>query len=801
MPTINLPDDLYQSLKREAEIAGTSLEALATQRLRHPQAKASSIQDIDETQASILDLLPYMIYVEDIQQQHHVYANLYTEAFFGISLNDMQGVGLQYVRDQLHPDDMARLSELVTQWDTVSDTQIIVKEFRLKNQHGDYRWMRNYERIVDRNDAGNVIRVIGTAIDVHDEKLAEALARQSDTIYRTVMANLPKSATIVLDQDFRYVIADGDELEVTGFASKSIVGQVMQDVVQPETYNATKPYLDKVFQGESNEMILPYQDSKIYRVVFSPLYDADEVQYALILITDITNEKTSEIEARNAKQQLELALEMANIGMWQYDVATEHTTWNDQQHTLYGTTPIELENNQKLWRDMLHADDCDEAIAKFDQVPIDKKAIELDYRIIRKDGEIRHINSTGTPLINDNGHVTHIIGFNVDVTHIVEAQRAVLEMGKRYEMLFHNLQNHITVLDKDARVVTMNKMAANNIGYESHQVEGMLIKDLVPTADDVVLADVKYVLETQSSREAETLLEINGEKRWWWSSAQPIFEDDGTAHTVQIISYDITDQKRAQRLEEERAELQRELEKEQALVQQRQRMMSVLSHEVKTPLAIILNGVEFLTKYREQLTPERRNQRFEIIRNQVWELDSLLDDIANQIKYEQDFMTFQPTDTSVYQLLSSYIEQLKHLTKNNQALSVNLSIDDNLTIMLDQKLFYHAVSNIVSNAIKYSPQGGLIQITGSVEDDDLVMMVKDTGIGIAPKDIERVFSAFERGNNVGQIRGTGMGLAIVREIAELHSGIVNIESDLGIGTTVCLRLPLVIKDTHPSLTS
>jgi signal transduction histidine kinase len=109
---------------------------------------------------------------------------------------------------------------------------------------------------------------------------------------------------------------------------------------------------------------------------------------------------------------------------------------------------------------------------------------------------------------------------------------------------------------------------------------------------------------------------------------------------------------------------------------------------------------------------------------------------------------------------------------------------------MDKKLLGHIVTNLLSNAIKYSPQGGTIQFDLICNATLVVFRIQDSGIGIPKQDLEKLFDSFGRASNVGTIQGTGLGLAIVKRCIDLHGGKITVESELGVGTTFTVTLPL-----------
>ena len=110
--------------------------------------------------------------------------------------------------------------------------------------------------------------------------------------------------------------------------------------------------------------------------------------------------------------------------------------------------------------------------------------------------------------------------------------------------------------------------------------------------------------------------------------------------------------------------------------------------------------------------------------------------------------------------------------------------------LMDEKLLRHILTNLLSNAVKYSPQGGNVYFNLSSHNGEAIFQIKDEGIGIPPADLKQLFQSFHRAKNVGKIPGTGLGLAIVKQCVDLHAGTIDVSSEVGVGTTFTVKIPL-----------
>ncbi|MCA1993010.1 MAG: hybrid sensor histidine kinase/response regulator [Coleofasciculus sp. S288] len=241
-----------------------------------------------------------------------------------------------------------------------------------------------------------------------------------------------------------------------------------------------------------------------------------------------------------------------------------------------------------------------------------------------------------------------------------------------------------------------------------------------------------------------------------------------------------------QHLEEE---LRYALVKEKELSELKSNIISVVSHEYRTPLATILSSSELLEHYSQQWTEEKRKRHFHRIQSSVHHLTQLISDVLLFNKAEAGKLEFKPEPMDVVAFCQELVEELQLTLKTQHCISLTC-FGSAREACLDEKLLRQLLSNLLSNAIKYSPDGGKIQFDLVYETEAVTFRIQDRGIGIPKKDREQLFEAFYRSSNVGTFAGTGLGLAIVKRCVEFHKGQIAVESEVGVGSTFTVTLPL-----------
>ncbi|MBW4576981.1 MAG: hybrid sensor histidine kinase/response regulator [Aphanothece sp. CMT-3BRIN-NPC111] len=220
--------------------------------------------------------------------------------------------------------------------------------------------------------------------------------------------------------------------------------------------------------------------------------------------------------------------------------------------------------------------------------------------------------------------------------------------------------------------------------------------------------------------------------------------------------------------------------------------ISMASHEFRNPLTSIISSAELLSTYDEKLSAESKSKFLGRIESAARKINDLLEDVLTLGRAESSKITFTPAPLDIVKFCHELVEVLQETAGSNHTITLisESEADCRKNVLMDENLLDHILANLVSNAIKYSPQGGDIYLELKCESNCVTFSVKDSGIGIPPEDQAQMFEAFHRASNVGSLPGTGLGLAIVKKSVELHGGQIAVASQVGVGTTFTVTIPL-----------
>jgi len=385
----------------------------------------------------------------------------------------------------------------------------------------------------------------------------------------------------------------------------------------------------------------------------------------------------------------------------------------------------------------------------------------------------------------------HFVSAGVDITRrkqtearLVESERRLRESEARFSKAFQASPLIMSVAKlPDARLFEVNEAFVRFIGLPRDQIIGRTLEELGLWARSEERQRFDKLLgRGRLVRDLEALMQVqNGQLRNVRISAE-LLEINGEAHLL-TFALDITEQKRAE------TEMQQALEKERELNQLKSDFVSLVSHEFRTPLEVIMSSADNLDRYHDRLLPEKREQLLRTINKSVRRMSGMMDEVLVLGRLESDRMTFKPAAFELRAFCQRMCDEIEAATAKRCPIQLEINNSPEQAFG-DENVLRHIFTNLLSNAVKYSPPDQHIVLRARRLGQDVIFEIQDHGCGIPEADQKRLFQAFHRGSNVRQIPGTGLGLLIVQRCVELHGGEIQFQSIEGQGTTFTLKLPL-----------
>ncbi len=501
---------------------------------------------------------------------------------------------------------------------------------------------------------------------------------------------------------------------------------------------------------------------------------------------DITERKHLEESHRRSvemlqerEQRFRLALKASGAGSWMRDFRTDRVDRDDRFREIYGFTadePISFE----AWLSRVHEEDREWVLDRWHQILQTKTHDTFDstFRIRRPDGTVSYIQSVGQVQRDADGQVTQLIGFELDVTEQRRAEEALRSVSAELRQTIDISATGLTHCSRDLRYLSANAAYARLVGLPLEQIIGRRIVEVKgEAAFDIIRPRIEQVLRGETI-EYEDALPIAGVRKWIRVAYTP--DRDASGNVVGWVA-SVMDISQYKRLEEERAEEGR----------RKDEFLSFLGHELRNPLATISTAVQLLSA---AVTDQERMSLNGMMDRQVKLMRRLLDDLLDLGRITHGHIQLKNGPINLANFLQ-YVTQITRsdVAERRQEMILRLPAE-NITFAADEARLEQIAVNLLSNASKYTPQGGRIEFSGAREDSEVVFRCKDNGRGIPPEMQQKIFEPFTRVGPLSNSRGEaslGIGLALVKRLVELHRGKVSVESGgPGTGSEFVVRLPL-----------
>jgi PAS domain S-box-containing protein len=437
------------------------------------------------------------------------------------------------------------------------------------------------------------------------------------------------------------------------------------------------------------------------------------------------------------------------------------------------------------WTQFIHPEDVDEHVGKWLQSVQTGDAYEHESRIRNAAGEYRWHVSRGVPIRNEAGQIVMWVGTNTDIHELKLTELALVDSEIRYRRLFETAKDGILILDTESgRISDANPFMGELLGYSHEHFLGKELWEIGLFSDKPGNeAAVRTLRERGYLRYDHLPLETRDGSKVEVEVVANVYQENQQS-VIQCNIRDITERSYLE------SQMQAQAETLADLHRRKDEFLAMLSHELRNPLAPIANAVQLLSlqKHADTLTHQART----IIERQVGQLTRLIDDLLEVSRITTGRIHLQRERVELNGVVARGVETTYPLMKQHRhELTVSVPSEESW-VDADPARLEQVVVNLLTNAAKYTADGGAISIVVEREDDEAVLRVRDSGVGIAPELMPHVFDLFtqaERSLDRSQ-GGLGIGLSLVKRLVELHGGTVEVRSTVGQGSEFVVHLPI-----------
>ncbi len=636
-----------------------------------------------------------------------------------------------------------------------------------------------YHPLIDDSNLVMGIMVVGT--EVTDTVITARKLKEREAHFRELVLRAPMPIAIFVGDDLVIDTANHAMLNTFwGRTLQQVQGKNLLDVF-PELKGQKFPALlaqvlntGETYQETEAKAVIDRPDGMSTYYVdleYSPLFrENGDVYGVMACVNDMTAKLKARRKLEDAEERLRLATESTGLATWEQDLGDDSLIHSPRFADIMGFA-LDKQLSMSEVKEAIYPADREGMVAEAMKRAIRTGKLHYEVRILRRDGAMRWVRTQGKVYYDNDLEPSHMLGTMRDITREKAQSRALVKSEQRFRLLADTMPQFIWTATADGVLNYWNNSVFQYTGLsEAEMLGGKWIEVVHPDEREMnALTWTKSVNSGEEFLFEHRFRRHDGEYRWQLSRAVPQRKSDGTIHMWVGASTDI------QTIKE--------------LDQQKDFFISMASHELKTPITSIKGYVQMMREMYAQSKDEFLINSLHTVDRQVGTLTNLITDLLDLSKISQGGLSL---DFEQFDFMENAREIIAEIKKIYPTAQIEFSHGGSLMVNADQERISQVIINLLTNAIKYSGENAVVSVTAEKKGRSAYLAVKDQGIGIGKKDQRHIFERFYRveGKNEKTFPGFGIGLNIVAEIIKRHSGMIDLESELGKGSTFYFTIPL-----------
>jgi PAS domain S-box-containing protein len=730
-----------------------------------------TIGDVINDMITIVDENIEIIY---INQEVHTKQAGYTES-------DLIG---HNALEFIHPDDK---NAAISQFERAINLGAGLIESRIRKKDNTYMWTETKgQSFIDKDERTKFLLITR---DVTEHKAIEQKLKDSTERYKDLADSLTE-VIFELDTSFNLTYTNSIAATKFGYSHEDFKkGLNIYNFLHPDETNAALNNLKRLITGKATEpsifRLRKKDGSYFYANIYAtPIFKEGKVTGVRSIVHDISEMVAAQERIEESEERFRTIAEQSLMGIC--IVQEEKIIYiNETLANILGYSSKEaLEWKRGELFKTIHPDDKKNIIlAGVEALKGNEPRVRsYEARGIKKNGDIIWLD-VYYKIINYQTRSTYLISF-IDITERKKAEELLKNSEERYRFLFEKSPFFILLINDQGKIIDCNPALETLIGYRQDEIIGNLFSQLPALDKDIIpvlLERFDKIINGQSMAPIDIQI-IKKDKTRIWINIESSLINLGDNKYNMVMGHDISKKKEVEEKLKELDELRKEF-------------IDRASHELKTPITTVYGAYQLLnTLFRDKFSVDQL-EILDLAFSGTKRLKKLVDDLLDVSKIESKMLLLNKQRTNLSIVVKKCMKELRYLS-NRRNHKIELDLPEELELNIDSSRIELVLTNLISNAIKYTPIDGRILISLAKKDNYVELKIEDNGIGLTNEEISQLFKKFSKIQNpidkeMGLDSSTGLGLYISKEIIELHDGKIWAESKgKGKGSTFIVNLPL-----------
>jgi len=661
-------------------------------------------------------------------------------------------------------------------------------EARIKMKNGQWFWILSRGTVVEWDQNNNPVLVRGINFDITKQKNAEKALLESEERFRAAFKQDNSIKLIIDSQSGKILQANEAASKFYGYQLKELERKTIYDI-NILSKDDIKKEMHLASLQNKNQFYFKHQlkNGNIKDVVvYSTPIEYGGKKRLFSIIYDVTDQLQAEQALKISEERLKQAEAAGKLGHYEINIATGNVNWSDEVYRIFNYQKNEITPDIEFFRRSLHPDDREKVMDLFMECTREHKEFNLEYRIIQKSKNIRYVQSKGYLKYDDNGEPVSMFGTFQDITEKWLVQQAMAESEEKYRKLIAGMNDGVVLHDHHGQIISHNPAALSILNVTEEELKTLTTnsKELSFLHEDGSSFPLNehpaYATLRTGKPASNVIMGIQKQGKpvtWITINSLPLRLSNSEKTFAMVTFSDITILKTTEKQLRD-------------LNATKDKLLSIIAHDLTNPFNSLLGFSKLLREHVKKGNFDKLDYFSNLLYQSAQQGHILLKNLLEWSRSQTGRISFNPESTVISDVITE-VFNLHYFIAERKKIVLEYNSDKDVNVFADANMLLTILRNLVSNAIKYTNEGGKVTVSVRKQNDTVTFQVKDNGVGIEKHILVNLFEIGKEYTAPGtyEEKGTGLGLIICKDFIERHGGKLNIASEPGKGSVFSFTIP------------